>query len=234
MNLATVTKKELARHLEPLMVCGTEEQLRALCEKAVAYDCRVVNASPMWLPITTEMLKGSNTGVGGGIGFPLGMDLPCVKAYACETLLKQGVTSMDFLMNYEALKAGRNDLVQEEFRLVKNLCGDIECKAILEVAKLTDEEIRRATEFVCEAGINYVKTSTGTIAGPTMSQLKIIFDTIKGSNTRVKVSGVKAPRPQNAFAYFSVGVDVIGSQGAFEIIDSLDLLREMGAIPAVH
>ncbi|MBQ9828018.1 MAG: deoxyribose-phosphate aldolase [Lachnospiraceae bacterium] len=232
MDLSKITAWELGQHLEPLMLCGNEEKLREICEKAVKYNCRAVNAAPMWLPITREILKGTNTKVGGGISFPLGFDMPKTKAYICEQLLEGGVESMDFLINYEALKAGRDDIVKEELRLIKDLCKDIECKSIFEVAMLTDEEIKRASSYAVEAGIDYIKTSTGTMAGPTMPQLKIIFDAVAGSATKVKVSGVKAPRPQNAFAYFATGVDIIGSQGAFEIIESLDLMREMGVVPA--
>ena len=232
MDLSKITAYELGQHLEPLMLCGDEEKLRSLLDKAVKYNCRAVNASPMWLPITREVLKGTNTRVGGGISFPLGFDMPKTKAYICESLLNEGVQSMDFLINYEALKAGYDHLVKEELALICGLCKDIECKSIIEVAMLTDDEIRKAVTYACESGVTYIKTSTGTMAGPTMEQLKIIFDTVKGTPTKVKVSGVKAPRPQNAFAYFAAGVDVIGSQGAFEIIESLDLMREMGVVPA--
>ncbi len=39
--------------------------------------------------------------------------------------------------------------------------GGAECKAILEVGLLTDEELRIACELAAEAGADWVKTSTG-------------------------------------------------------------------------
>lgn len=232
INLQTITKHDLGKYFEPLLLgVSSEKEIRLGCEKAKAYNARCVNSTPMWLPVVVECLAGTDVKVGAGISFPLGTDLPIVKAKACEEYVKRGANSIDFLINYDALKAGRYDIIQEEFKMIKHAAAGNECKAIFEVANLTDDQIKKGCELVLEAGIEWVKTSTGQIAGPTMPQLKIIFDALKGSPVRVKVSGVKAPRPQNAFAYISAGVEIIGSQNPYEIIDSLDLMREMGVIP---
>ena len=56
-------------------------------------------------------------------------------------------------------------------------------------------------------------------------------DCLKGTNTKLKVSGVKAPKPQNAYAYLMAGAELIGTQDAPMIIDALDLMREVGIVP---
>jgi deoxyribose-phosphate aldolase len=53
----------------------------------------------------------------------------------------------------------------------------------------------------------------------------------KGTNTKVKVSGVKDPRPQNAYVFLQAGAELIGSRSAPEIIDAFDTMREIGIIP---
>ena len=82
-----------------------------------------------------------------------------------------------------------------------------------------------------EAGIDWVKSSTGQYAGPTLEQVILMADCCKGTNTRVKVSGVKDPRPQNAYVFLRAGADLIGTRQAPQIIDSFDTMRKIGIIP---
>ena len=104
-------------------------------------------------------------------------------------------------------------------------------KRIIEVCYLTDDEIKAACELCIEAGIDWVKSSTGQYAGPTLEQVILMADCCKGTNTRVKVSGVKDPRPQNAYVFLRAGADLIGTRQAPQIIDSFDTMRKIGIIP---
>lgn len=79
-------------------------------------------------------------------------------------------------------------------------------KMIIETCMLTKEEIVTATKLVAEAGIDWVKTSTGQYAGPSVSDVILMVEALEGSDTKVKVAGVKAPRPQNAFAFILAAV----------------------------
>ena len=90
---------------------------------------------------------------------------------------------------------------------------------------------KRYDEICIEAGIDWVKSSTGQYAGPTLEQVILMADCCKGTNTRVKVSGVKDPRPQNAYVFLRAGADLIGTRQAPQIIDSFDTMRKIGIIP---
>ena len=41
---------------------------------------------------------------------------------------------------------------------------------------------------------------------------------------------MKFPRPQNAYAFIMAGADLIGTRASAEIIDSYDLMKEIGII----
>ncbi|MBQ9828364.1 MAG: deoxyribose-phosphate aldolase, partial [Lachnospiraceae bacterium] len=157
--------------------------------------------------------------------------MPESKAFSAKLMVDSGVDTFDCSMNYRALYSGHPEIVEQEMKLVREACKDIECKFIIEVAFLTDEQIVQACRMCMDAGIDWVKTSSGQFQGPNMDQVKIILDTLKGSNTRCKVSGVKYPRPQNAFSFLTAGVEIIGTQGVTEIIESFDMFREMGILP---
>jgi deoxyribose-phosphate aldolase len=58
-----------------------------------------------------------------------------------------------------------------------------------------------------------------------------MVDTLKGTKTKVKVSGVKFPRPQNAYAFLLAGAELIGTRAAPQIIDAVDTMRKIGMIP---
>jgi deoxyribose-phosphate aldolase len=62
--------------------------------------------------------------------------------------------------------------------------------------------------------------------------VKLMADAVKGSKTKVKVAGVKVPRPQNAFCFILAGAELIGTRAAPAILDAVDDLREIGIIPA--
>lgn len=199
---------------------------------AKKYHLRSDIVFAQWLPQVAEELAGSDVRVGTGINFPMGVDAPAAKAKAVEESLRLGANTIDFTMNHRALRSGRADLVEEELRLFADIAGQVERKVIIEVCYLSDDEIRQACDVISGLGIEWVKTSTGQYQGPNMEQVAVILDRLKGTGTRCKVSGVKFPRAQNAYAFLMAGVEIIGSQGVVEIIEGLDKLRALGVLPA--
>jgi deoxyribose-phosphate aldolase len=65
-----------------------------------------------------------------------------------------------------------------------------------------------------------------------MEQVLLMIEVARGSHTKVKVAGVKFPRPQNAYAFLLTGVDLIGTRDAPGIIGALDTMRAIGLVPA--
>ena len=57
------------------------------------------------------------------------------------------------------------------------------------------------------------------------------LDVLQKSFVKLKVAGVKFPRPQNAYAFILAGADLIGTRAAPEIIDALDQMRAIGLVP---
>ncbi|MDO4566930.1 MAG: deoxyribose-phosphate aldolase [Oscillospiraceae bacterium] len=210
----------------------TEKDIRSGCQEAVKYNCAAFySASPYWTPIVVEELKGSDVLPATGIGFPFGAQPGVIKAAETEYAVKAGCRAVDTVMNIGALKDKRYDVVAAELKDFKTAAGDALTKCILDVNFLTDEEIAAGAKLVCEAGINYCKTSTGQFDGPSMEQFLIMKEACKGTPTKLKVAGVKFPRPQNAYAFLMAGADLIGTRAAIQIIDALDQMREIGLVP---
>ena len=65
--------------------------------------------------------------------------------------------------------------MREDIRAVKQAVGDKILKVIIETCLLTDDEKRRMCDIVCEAGADYIKTSTGfSTAGATFHDVELM------------------------------------------------------------
>jgi deoxyribose-phosphate aldolase len=210
-----------------------EDDIRKGCREAVKYNCAAFySASPFWTPVVVEELKGTDVLPATGIAFPFGAAPSRVKALETEMAVEAGCRAVDLVINAGALKDKRYGLIQEELRDFKKASGGALTKVILEVCFLSDEDIAAGCRLVAEAGCDYAKTSTGQFEGPAMRQFLIMKKTLEGTPVKLKVAGVKFPRPQNAYAFLLAGADLIGTRAAVEIIEALDQMREIGLVPA--
>lgn len=210
-----------------------EATIREGAAAAIESNCAALNVNTSyWLPLCCELLEGSTVLPSCCIDFPFGSSMSVKKALETELAVKLGGKAIDMAMNVGAMRSGKYDDVKMEiFDFVKAAQGNI-TKLIMDVGFLTDDEIRIATEFCVEAGVTYAKTATGQYEGPTMEQFLIMKSVTSGTKTGIKVSGVKYPRPQNAYAFLVAGADLIGTRSAPEIIAALPLMREIGIVPA--
>ncbi len=210
----------------------TEKEIRDGCKEAIKYNCAsYYSSSPYWTDIVVEELKGTDIHVACGIGFPFGSQPSAVKAFETRYAVEHGCTAVDMVMNIGALRSKRYDDVRQELKEFKEAAGNAITKVILEVCYLTDEEIEIGAKMVAEAGIEYCKTSSGQFEGPSMQQFLVMKKALEGTPVKLKVSGVKFPRPQNAYAFILAGAELIGTRSAPEIIDALDMCREIGLVP---
>ena len=210
----------------------TEKDIREGCRTARKYNCAAFYAaSYFWMPVILEELEGSDVLPATGVDFPWGGSPNELKVFECERAVKAGAKAVDTTMNIGALKSGYYDVVLQETKdFVKAAQGNIS-KVILDVGFLTDEEIATGCKIIAEAGATYAKTATGQFEGPTMEQFLLMKETLKGTDVKLKVAGVKFPRPQNAYCFIMAGADLIGTRSAPAMIEALDQMREIGIIP---
>lgn len=148
-------------------------------------------ALPAFTPYLIEKLKDEPAiHVGATVGFPSGGDTTAAKVFSAKEQIKMGVDEIDMVINVGAAKSGRFDLVEEDIRAVVEAAeGKYPVKSILEIAYLTDDEIRYASEAAVRAGVTYVKTGTGWGPKPTtVDTIKLIKATI-GDAALIKAAG---------------------------------------------
>lgn len=234
VDLSKLDKKSIGKcfDLACLPKNTTEKVVRAGAKDAIAYNTNVFQvSSPFWLSVVLEELAGTDIKPSCCIAFPFGSTTAYAKAKETEQAVQMGAKSLDMAMNIGALMSGDYKSVEQELKDFVTAAQGADTKVIIDVAFLKDDEIAAATKMIVEAGINYAKTATGQFEGPTMEQFIIMRDVCAGTPTKTKVSGVKFPRPQNAYNFLIAGADLIGTRAAPEIIDALDTMRAVGIVP---
>ena len=213
----------------------TEADIRRGCQEAKAYNCAAFySASPYWTPVVKEDLEGTDIHIATGLDFPFGASTVKMKGLETEEAVRLGCTALDMVMNIGALKDKNYKEVKAGLdAFVKAAEGNL-TKCIMDVNFLTDDEIIAGCNLIAEAGIDYAKTSTGQFEGPSMDQFLLMKKTLKDTDIKLKVAGVKFPRPQNAYAFLLAGADLIGTRAAVAIIDALDQMREIGIVPPLQ
>lgn len=235
VDLSKVTAWELGKCFDQSVLPknSTETDIRNGCRQAVKYNCASFYSSgAYWTPVVLDELAGTDVLPGAAIGFPFGSATALAKAKETEEAVALGAKTLDSVMNIGALKSGRVQDVRDECKAFVEAAQGNLTKLILETCYLTDDEIKLGCEIIIETGIDYAKSSSGQFEGPSMEQVLVMLETCQGTDTRVKVAGVKFPRPQNAYAFLLAGVDLIGTRDAPTIIGALEQLRGIGLVPA--
>ena len=219
--------KELGKYFE-LSVASllSNEEMFETAKKGVDYNLRVIYVPEFQFDIVKKAIKGSDVLLGGAVSFPLGVDSADTKVIAAKDMKAKGARCIDFVMNHWALRNGMTEVVEKEVKMLREAVPDVELKMIMEVCYLTDDQIKTAIAIAAKNNIDFVKSSTGQFQGPTMEQACLMVDEAKKYGIHTKVAGVKFPRAQNAYAFLKAGIDLIGTQQAFSILDGISLLRE--------
>jgi deoxyribose-phosphate aldolase len=234
VDLSKMDKKALGKCFDhSVLPKNTQEKdIREGCREAVAYNCAAFySASIYWTPIVLEELAGTDVLPATGIDFPFGANPAYLKAVETEQAVKAGCKALDIVINVGALKDKKHDVVLAELKDFATAAQGNLTKCILETCFLTDEEVATGCKLIAEAGIGYAKTASGQFEGPTLEQFLVMKETLKGTDVKLKVAGVKYPRPQNAYVFLMAGADLIGTRAAPAIIDALDQMREIGIVP---
>ena len=234
IDLSKMDKKALAKVFDYSVLPKEtrEADIRKGCAITRQYGfAAFYSTSAYWTPIVVEELAGLDIEIGTGIAFPFGSAPSAVKAFEVEDAVRRGCTAVDMVLNVGALKDKKHDVIKGELLDFVKAAGKAVTKCILEVCYLTPEEIATACKLILETGVQYAKTSTGQFEGPGLDQFMVMVDTLKGTNVKLKVAGVKFPRPHNAYVFLMAGADRIGTRAAPEIVDGLEMCRKIGIIP---
>ncbi|BDE06415.1 2-deoxyribose-5-phosphate aldolase [Vulcanimicrobium alpinum] len=223
-------------------------RVRSLCAKAAfpapgAPRVAAVCVYPNLVAVAKDALRGTGVKVASvATAFPSGLSSLDVKLRDTEAALASGADEIDMVIDRGAFLAGDEARVYDEIVAVKNVCGDVHLKAILETGELGSyDATRRASDLALEAGADVIKTSTGKIGtSATLATALVMAEAIRdfarrtGERRGLKVAGgVRTTKA--AIAYLVLLDESLGDPwldpdlfriGASALLDDLLLQRE--------
>lgn len=195
------------------------EEIREICDDAVSFHTASVCIPPSYVKQAAEYLNG-RIPVCTVIGFPNGYNTTAVKCFEAAQALQEGAQEIDMVINLGWVKDGRYDLVEEEIRSVKSVCGEHILKVIIETCLLTGEEKIKMCQAVTAAGADYIKTSTGfSKAGATFEDVELFAKHV-GKQVKIKAAGGISSL-EDAERFLELGADRLGTSRIVKILKKI-------------
>lgn len=221
-SIDSLTQQKLAGMIDHtfLKAFGTPADIEKLCAEAAEYHFAMVAINPAEIERAVALLKGTGVRAGAAIGFPLGQSTSESKAFSIRDSIAKGAGEIDMVLNLRDLAAGRLDRVLAELKDEAEVCraSRVISKVILETCYLTDDQKRTACKLAFEAGLDFVKTSTGFgTAGATVHDIELMRATV-GPTMGVKAAG-GIRSLADALAMIQAGATRIGTSAGVKIIE---------------
>jgi deoxyribose-phosphate aldolase len=194
---------------------ATPEQVAQWCAEGDRYRFASVCIAPCHVPQAVELLHNSPVKVCTVIGFPTGATTATAKLYEAQEAADRGAEELDVVINLGWLKAGKTDLVHRELAAICDATGKL-VKAILETALLSPGEIALAADLCMDAGVAFLKTSTGWQGGATVEVVRQLWEITQG-RVGIKASGGISSAEQ-AVALVQAGASRLGTSRGPELI----------------
>ena len=211
---------ELAQYIDHTLLKATasEEEIRQLCKEAQEHHFYAVCLNGFYVPLAVDLLQKTQVKVAAVVGFPLGQMTPTAKLFEAKEAVAAGATEIDMVLNIALLKAGKKDLLVKEMAEIKAVLGKEKIlKVIFENCYLEKKEILLACELSLEAGVDFVKTSTGFGShGAQKEQVKCMLDAVKNRAQVKAAGGIRTL--EDAQNFIAMGVTRLGTSGGVAIV----------------
>ena len=196
---------------------ATDAQVAALVAEAAELGAFSVCVSPSRLPLQVP----AGLAVCTVVGFPSGAHASAVKAAEAAQAVRDGATEVDMVIDLGRARAGDWAAVEADVAAVKQACGDVLLKVIVESAALDAEQLVQACRASEAGGAQYVKTSTGfhPAGGASLEAVRAMRATV-GDRLGVKASG-GIRDTATALAMLEAGASRLGLSGTRAVLDGL-------------
>jgi len=198
---------------------ATISEITQLCEEAIQHNFASVCVNPSYVETCFNLIKSSNVKVCTVIGFPLGASTTQSKFLEAEEAIKNGAEELDMVINIGKLKDKDYQFVFYDLKSMADLSKKHLCisKVILETCLLNDEEKVAGCLLAKEAGMNFVKTSTGfSKSGATVHDVSLMKFVV-GEKMQVKASG-GIRSYEDSIAMINAGATRLGASAGVKII----------------
>jgi len=207
---------------------GTDNNARIemLCNKALGFGKQklplpaAVCVYPPFVNYAKKLLDGSGILVASVAGaFPSGQLPLHLRVSECGYAVAEGADEVDMVISRGTFLAGDHKFIVEEVAAMKQACGNVHLKVILETGELvTEANIKLASELSIAGGADFIKTSTGKIQpAATPEAMAVMLQVIKNhyDKTGIRI-GIKPAggisTPDQALLYYLLVKNIVGDE----------------------
>lgn len=212
MNLASYIEHT---NLSPTL---TIRDIDTLVDEARQHGFLGVCVPPFWVKRAQREIAKDKILLISVAGFPLGYNMTETKLDEIKRAIDNGADEVDVVWNVTSFKTG---IPWTKIEIAK--CSKIThdhkklLKVIIETAYLSEEEISEACKICADAGVDFVKTSTGFApTGAKVEHIKLMRSVLP-VQVGIKASGGIKTREQ-AMAMIDAGADRLGTSSGVKIV----------------
>ena len=214
--------------LTTLSTADTEEKVLAMVEKVNKFDSEypdlphvaAVCAYPCFTKLIADSLEVDGVDITNVTGnFPSSQALLEVKTIETALAIKDGATQIDIVMPVGKFLSGDYEGVCDTISELKQTCGDVPMKVILETGDLRNaRDIKTSAILAMYAGADYLKTSTGKEKiSATPESVYVLCQAIKEYHKKTGIQiGLKPAGGINtvmdAVIYYTIVKEVLGEK----------------------
>lgn len=214
--------------LTTLSTADTEEKVLAMVEKVNKFDSEypdlphvaAVCAYPCFTKLIADSLEVDGVDITNVTGnFPSSQALLEVKTIETALAIKDGATQIDIVMPVGKFLSGDYEGVCDTIGELKQTCGDVPMKVILETGDLRNaRDIKTAAVLAMYAGADYLKTSTGKEKiSATPESVYVLCQAVKEYHKKTGIQiGLKPAGGINtvmdAVIYYTIVKEVLGEK----------------------
>ena len=195
------------------------KEIEKLIREAKEHQFFGVCVPPFWVKSAKRDIGNADIQLISVVGFPLGYNMTETKLEEMKLAIDHGANELDLMINISAFKSGLS-WVKVEIAKCAKLAHDNDCliKAIIETAYLDADEIEAVALIASDAGVDFIKTSTGfASSGATLEDVALLRKVLP-SNVGIKASGGIRSH-ERAEALIRAGADRIGTSSGIQIME---------------
>ncbi len=198
----------------------TIRDIDTLVEEARQFGFFGICVPPFWVKRAKREIAAEKIVLVTVAGFPLGYNMTETKLDEIKRAIDNGADEVDVVWNITSFKTVI-PWTKIEIAKCSKITHDYQklLKVIIETAYLSDEEIIEACKLCADAGVDFVKTSTGFApSGAKVEHIALMRSTLP-LHVGIKASGGIKTREQ-AISMIEAGADRLGTSSGVKIIGS--------------
>jgi deoxyribose-phosphate aldolase len=212
----------LAAHIEHtnLSPTLTIRDIDKLVEEAKQFNFIGICVPPFWVKRAQREIGKEKILLVTVAGFPLGYSMTETKLDEIHRAIDNGADEIDVVWNVTSFKTGI-PWTKIEIAKCSKLTHDHEklLKVIIETAYLSDSEIEIACKLCADAGVDFVKTSTGFApSGAKVEHVRLMRNNLPVT-VGIKASGGIKTR-EHAVMMIEAGAQRIGTSSGISIVQN--------------